>query len=106
MRDVIQFNGVSGRVLLNVAGSCRVAGPDWPAMLLQARTLVWTPSANVQSIGSNTVAQITARLVALGHRELTGTRAWLWNQLQWLRLVGSLKDEAEDEKELDEDKEE
>ena len=76
--ESVQIDCMSGHVLLGPAGF-RVANRDW-MNLVGASKCSWVPAACAASIGTNTVAQIQEKLVALG-QPTTGSRQILWNRL-------------------------
>jgi hypothetical protein len=91
--DVIQFNCLSGRIMMAAGGQYKVSGPTWPLLLEKAGDITWTPYAGLPSVGAQTVVQIQERIVALpggADQPKTGGRTVLWNRLHWLTLVGSL----------------
>jgi len=88
---VTQLNCVSGRIL--IGGATAIASADWPALLKSAKDITWIPPASAPSIGSQTVAQIYERILAMPGGETavkTGGRTSLWSYYLWLLLKASL----------------
>ena len=91
--EVVQFNCLSGRVLLSAGGQYKVSGATWPLLLEKAGDITWTPAASISAAGGQTVAQIQERILGLpggAAAPKTGGRTVLWNRLHWLTLVASL----------------
>lgn len=89
--DVVQFNCLSGRIMVSSSGLYRVSGATWFHLLEKAVDITWCPAASIPSIGAQTVAQIQERIAAIpGDHIKTGGRAALWNRLQMLILKRSL----------------
>lgn len=74
----VQIDCTTGHVLLGPSGF-RVANRDWMNLVASSKC-AWVPPACAASIGTNTVAQIQEKLVALG-QPTTGSRQTLWNRL-------------------------
>jgi len=88
--EVVQFNCMSGRVMMSTGGQYKVSGASWPALLEKAVDIVWAPAATI-SAGNQTVAQIQERIALLStDQPKTGGRVVLWNRLHWLTLMASL----------------
>jgi len=92
--DVIQFNCLSGRIMMSAtpSGRYKVSGSTWPVLLEKAVDITWVPAATISST-QQTVAQIQDRIAALpggAASPKTGGRTILWNRLHWLTLVASL----------------
>jgi hypothetical protein len=91
--EVVQFNCLSGRIMMAVGGQYKVSGATWPLLLEKAGDITWIPAATISAAGSQTVAQIQERIAALpggADQPKTGGRTVLWNRLHWLTLVVSL----------------
>ena len=92
--EVVQFNCLSGRIMMAGGGEFRVTGASWPALLEKAVDITWSPAASISAAGAQTVAQIQERIAALpggAEQPKTGGRTVLWNRLHWLTLNASLK---------------
>jgi hypothetical protein len=90
--QIIQLNATTAHLLLDSKGSPFVDGKEWPALTM-TKGFTWEPATSAPSIGSQTVPQIRARLLALGHESPANkkeNRATLWKRVQWLELVKSL----------------
>jgi hypothetical protein len=88
---VVQLNCTTGRILIGPDASFKLAPAAWPALILKARDITWSPAACGPSAGSATVADIQSRIAAVdAAADRTGNRAVLWNRLQWLTLVRAL----------------
>lgn len=91
--EVVQFNCLSGRIMMAAGGQYKVSGSTWPMLLEKAGDIVWAPAASISAAGGQTVAQIQERIAALpggADQPKTGGRTVLWNRLHWLTLVVSL----------------
>lgn len=93
--NISQINCLSGRMLIGPASEFQIPAASWPDLLLKASSdIVWGPPASASSIGSQTVAQIQDRIIAIQPPPplppRTGGRTALWNRLMWLTLVASL----------------
>jgi hypothetical protein len=93
--EVVQFNCLSGRIMMAAApsGQYKVSGATWPLLLEKAGDITWTPAASISAAGGQTVAQIQERIASLpggATAPKTGGRTVLWNRLHWLTLVASL----------------
>jgi hypothetical protein len=92
--EVVQFNCLSGRIMMAGGGEFRVTGASWPALLEKAGDITWSPAASISAAGAQTVAQIQERILGLpggADQPKTGGRTVLWNRLHWLTLNASLK---------------
>jgi len=95
-KQISQLNCVSGRMLVGPSSEFTIPGSAWPALLLTAKEIPWTPPASSPSIGSQTVGQIFERILAMpggASAVKTGGRTSLWNYLMWLTLKASLNGE-------------
>ena len=91
--EVVQFNCLSGRIMMAAGGEFRVTGASWPALLEKVGDITWSPAASISSAGAQTVAQIQERIIALpggAEQPKTGGRTVLWNRLQMMILKRSL----------------
>ena len=97
--EVIQFNCLSGRVMMAGGGEYKVSGSTWPLLLEKAVDITWSPAASLPSAGSQTVAQIQERILSLpggATAPKTGGRTVLWNRLQMMILRQSLNGDEVD----------
>lgn len=89
--SIIQLNCASKRVLVGPQGHC-MPSRDWPTMTSQVKGFTWTPPPTVSN--SLTVPQLQDALRAAdAPMPMTkgASRAALWTQLQWHRLVTALR---------------